>query len=1233
MTSDTYTTPAKPNPPAADISGAIAQTQQALMALTDADRMEQIAVVCLQEFAPTLRRSGGSGDQQRDAVGGPLRTDGDDLVVTVSLEKTWGKKIERDLDGLKGHGHTPKDVWAVTNRKTGASRRGQLERDAPERWGHRLRVLDVRFLALRLLTPDLLTAREELLGLPTPAPPITLDADTFAERLPDLGAPGHIVGRQDEVAALDKALREAVTVELSGPGGIGKTRLALATAERLDADRVRFLDERTPVDSDRVHAELAGADRLVLVVDNSHRREDLHVLVGLLAARTGPTRLLLVTRPGFSERLRQATGGTAFGVAGAHREVELLPLSNAFIGELVRAARPQLEFAGAVDEIVALAEGNPLIALLAHRVAVERGGLHGLSRGDVLGQYAESAVATAVQRRPDVAADDLLDTLAVASALGPIGEDDHQVIADLLQLSTRVVRNRLADLADVGLLVDSGGQGAIAPDLLAAHVLREAYFSERLPALRYREIWDAADEARRDRMCAALGGLQRFEFNDRAGVEQLITEALTAQAAEAPAAALSRAQSLAAGLPGAAVAVIDAVLDAAGKDRPRLCRVAMEVLSRVGDFSIGWPRQLAVAQACYASDYGERDDKAIRDGLTEVYKRLPINTSRFDGQVLALVQEVLDEVTSDYCAVHRGEPGATMAVAVAAGQMLRVVSERSYLSPENDRQVRMSAGFLPAGERTARLLRTGSRLLGEVLAELPVAEQQRALEPLAALRRTAGGYAGPFGSTPDEALVELAREVVAENVAAYKERAALPLPTRSRLVDALGDNPWPQDDELRAFHGLLAHRGRLDRDVTSRERAETTAADLLAAEDMGAELRRWEEWLVEADEAQMKHAGRWVVSRSLVEAARRDRERVEAALTVVLASDGELNELAGPALCELLEGDGAEHLARRLLVGASPPRRAAVANGLAGSAEKWADEMLVELAEDEHLPVRRSVALAGGWTPGGSSVRVLTGLRACLPDDVGSAAQLLGGLRSREVDLDGSAVSVVDELALNAARSGRIDASELVEMVELAQRPQAAVQACVARVKWLMDQPQDFESMMARDSMPDELAEVVRAGAQDGDVAAVLDLIESGGLNSEARSAAVRLLSWLDRDADLVTDRMIHWLREQDSELEYVVSSLLNETRDPEQFRARAQRMLAATPPIEVADLLVEAREPRWMMGSERVIYGRIAHEFDTWASSDDERVAAVGRAGAARFRDRAARADGADEDPDAEAG
>lgn len=176
-----------PLPPSADIPGAVATTESALLALTDADRFERIAVACLQEFEPTLRNTGGAGDEQRDGVGGPLRADGDRLILTASLEKAWSAKIERDLDGIKKHGHRPEDVWAVTSRKTGARRRGQLEGEAPERWGHRLRIIDGRFLTLRLLTPHLLPVREELLGLSAPQPPVSLTAEIYASRQPDIG--------------------------------------------------------------------------------------------------------------------------------------------------------------------------------------------------------------------------------------------------------------------------------------------------------------------------------------------------------------------------------------------------------------------------------------------------------------------------------------------------------------------------------------------------------------------------------------------------------------------------------------------------------------------------------------------------------------------------------------------------------------------------------------------------------------------------------------------------------------------------------------------------------------------------------------------------------------------------------------------------------------------------------------------------------------------------------------
>jgi hypothetical protein len=246
---------------------------------------------------------------------------------------------------------------------------------------------------------------------------------------------------------------------------------------------------------------------------------------------------------------------------------------------------------------------------------------------------------------------------------------------------------------------------------------------------------------------------------------------------------------------------------------------------------------------------------------------------------------------------------------------------------------------------------------------------------------------------------------------------------------------------------------------------------------------------------------------------------------------------------------------------------------------------------------------------------------------------MLMSLRASEVELDENAAAFIDELAVNAACRSRVDVSRLVEMIHYAGRPHAAVQAAIERVKWLVDQPHDLTSLLTRGSMPDELADLVSASGVPEDVATVLDLIEEPALTPEAHSAALRLLGWLPDDADFVTDRMIDWLREEDSELERQARKILSETKEPGRFKARARRMLSATPPIDVAELLLEAREPMWISGSERVIYRRIADEFDEWARDGDERLAAVGRAGATRFRERAARAVGPDEDPDAEVG
>src|SRR4051794_40001730 len=73
----------------------------------------------------------------------------------------------------------------------------------------------------------------------TPAPPTGHPAGRAAGHRPTLPeAPTVLIGREREVAALAGRLRspEVRLLTLTGPGGVGKTRLALAAATEVAAD-------------------------------------------------------------------------------------------------------------------------------------------------------------------------------------------------------------------------------------------------------------------------------------------------------------------------------------------------------------------------------------------------------------------------------------------------------------------------------------------------------------------------------------------------------------------------------------------------------------------------------------------------------------------------------------------------------------------------------------------------------------------------------------------------------------------------------------------------------------------------------------------------------------------------------------------------------------------------------------------------------------------------------------
>jgi predicted ATPase/DNA-binding SARP family transcriptional activator len=200
---------------------------------------------------------------------------------------------------------------------------------------------------------------------PALAPPGTARA-TALPRPPDL------FGREADLARVCDQVRSARLVTLVGPGGVGKTSLALAAAHRLQvefADGARFvrlaavadpgelegaIERALAVPEDRLRRYLADRE-LLLVLDNFEQLVTGAPLVGELLA-DAPRLTVLVTS-------REATR------LAAERVFALEPLAGEdavdLFADRVRAREPDFEPDESVPEICERLDGLPLAVELA----------------------------------------------------------------------------------------------------------------------------------------------------------------------------------------------------------------------------------------------------------------------------------------------------------------------------------------------------------------------------------------------------------------------------------------------------------------------------------------------------------------------------------------------------------------------------------------------------------------------------------------------------------------------------------------------------------------------------------------------------------------------------------------------------------------------------------------------------------------------------------------------------
>lgn len=474
----------------------------ALVELTDDTLFERVAVQVLRGRFPELRLTGPSGDLGRDAFGRRLFGKRDETVLMASCEDRWTTKLARELKDYEGiaAAKRPKKAIFVTTRSTRQLDQERHKKLARDSYKINLEIVDLNELDLELRSDALHHVAEFDLGVRPRAPrtlqPPAAFLESLARSIPGVAAP--LVGRSAESEALRAALdpngaagRPRVVV-VEGPGGVGKTRLAVEVAHATATTLVARSATAVPSGA---FTDVPLDDPAIVLIDDAHNARDLSGVAAMVGdPRFGRVRLVLTVRTGLTDVvLRDA------GLADEPRVVVRVEcLDREDIARIVSdAGIPDESFQ---HDVVELAHGSPLIAHAACEAALARGRFAWRDASDLLRHRIADRLL------PVGAEHDVHRATAVALALLTSAEHGEHVACLAgaitgLPPHPHLLDMALSNLADAGLV--DGPPYTLRPDAIAPVIVADALdpsarvridVKRVLTALGRNSTWTAAGE-------------------------------------------------------------------------------------------------------------------------------------------------------------------------------------------------------------------------------------------------------------------------------------------------------------------------------------------------------------------------------------------------------------------------------------------------------------------------------------------------------------------------------------------------------------------------------------------------------------------------------------------------------------------------------------------------------------------------------------------------------------------